>query len=131
MPDSRASGDPDDRTLRKNGLEWTVFAISLALIVGAVGYLGYLALRESNAPPRFEVTLGAATRQDSLYFVPLRIRNAGDQTAAAVHVEVTSGDETAEIVFDYVPRHSQRRGVVLLRRPPAAPEAHVTGYSLP
>lgn len=124
----RAGGEP---SLRKNGLEWSVFAFSLLLIAGVLGFLGYHALQESDAPPSFHIELGPAQQRDSLYALPVVVHNTGDQTAAGVHVVVKSGGEEAELVFDYVPRHSQRQGTVSFRARPASPAAYVRSYSLP
>ncbi len=128
---TQSSGPSEPHAPRKNALEWAVFALSLALVVGVVGFLGYRALQQGEAPPRFTIVFEAVEPQGSDFLLPVRVRNSGDVTAAQVLVEVTSGDETGEMTLQYVPRHSERQGVVLFRNRPAAPTARVVGYERP
>lgn len=125
------ASEKSGRSFEKNGLEWTVFALSLALVLAVTGYLAYHAVQQENTPPTFQFRFEDAHRQDSLYVLTVMIRNTGDQTAADVHVTVTSGSEQAEVVITYVPRHSEREGAVYFRAFPAAPTARVSSYSLP
>ncbi len=108
--------------LRKNALEWTVFAVSAALVLALVAVLGWNAT-ESDGPPRLVVVVGtAAPREGGGVAVPVTVRNDGPETAAEVEVEVMEdgGDAAmrARIRFDYVPRHSERRGMAVFEAPP-------------
>jgi uncharacterized protein (TIGR02588 family) len=110
----------------KNWLEWTVFAVSLLLVGGAMGALVYEAMRESDhEPPELEVLLGSAVRQsDGDYHVPVRVVNRGDASAGRVRVAVTASlpegeQERAEIEFEHVPRGSTRKGSIIFQFDPA------------
>ena len=128
-PDNR--DESGDRRFKKNAVEWSVFTVSLVLVTAVTAYLGYEAFHESGREPTFTFEFGAPSRQDSLYVLPVTVRNTGDQTAADVHVAVAGGAEEAQIVFDYVPRHSAREGAALFRTPPRSPQARVQSYSRP
>ncbi len=118
-------------SLQKNALEWSVFAVSLALVAGVLGVLVYAALHERSAPPQFTTTLGDVQPQRGGFRVPVRIENTGDETAAQVLVEVAAGGETAQVTFQYVPRRSVREGMALFKSRPTAPTVHIVGYQLP
>lgn len=119
------------KKLRKNALEWTVFAVSLALVVGVVGLLVALAFEDADVPPTLVVTLGAPGPGISGVRVPVTVRNEGAQTVASVVVAVTDGRETAEVTFGYVPRHSTRTGGALFPGPPGRLTARVVAYEAP
>ena len=107
--------------LRKNALEWTVFALSAALVVALVGVLAWSA-READGPPRLVVVVGQAQpHAGGGVAFPVTVRNDGPETAAEVEIEVAGdGGEAsrARIRFDYVPRHSERRGMAVFAAPP-------------
>ncbi|MCY0986909.1 hypothetical protein OV203_07240 [Nannocystis sp. ILAH1] len=129
-------------TIRKNWLEWTVFAVGLALVLGIVGYLVILAVRHDDRPPRLGIHVGAATRTEDVepphYVVPVTVTNHGDRTVGDVHVEVTlvrdgAPVERTELTLPEVPRRSSRAGASTLQTEPATGQlrARVLGYSEP
>ncbi|HEV7239473.1 MAG TPA: hypothetical protein VGQ36_09550 [Thermoanaerobaculia bacterium] len=108
---------------QKNWLEWSVFAISLCIVLASLGYLGISAMREKNTPPDLRIFAGAPSESAGVHRVPLLIRNAGDSTAASVRIEVLlrRGDEvveSAELDLPFVPRKSEREGWVTFRQDP-------------
>ncbi len=108
---------------QKNWLEWSVFAMSLCIVLASLGYLGVSALREKRTPPDLRISAGTAIGGAGGYRVPIVIRNAGHSTAATVHVEVLllRGDEvveSAELDLPFVPRQSEREGWVTFRHDP-------------
>lgn len=125
--------------VKKNWLEWSVFAVGLVLISVLIGYLVYDAVTLGNDPPVINVELGTVEMQDSRYLVPVTLRNLGDETAAEVAVEVLlmNGDqevEAAEFTTDFLPRRSTRKGWVTFQTDPATVETietHVLGYRIP
>jgi uncharacterized protein (TIGR02588 family) len=119
------------RDLQKNGLEWTVFAVSLALVALVVALLAWEAAEDADVPPRLVVTLGTPGPGLSGVRVPVSVRNDGAQTVSSVLVEVTDGRETAEVSFGYVPRHSTRTGGALFPAPPGRLQARVVAYEAP
>jgi uncharacterized protein (TIGR02588 family) len=125
--------------LKKNSLEWAVFAVSLVLVVAVLGYLIYVGITGGDRPPMIDVQLGAAERQGERFVVPVTVENSGDQVAENVTVEVEltlpSGEmETGSIDIDFLPRESTRNGwVTFLADPESATEVviRVPGYKQP
>lgn len=122
--------------MKKNAVEWTVFAVSLALTAAVLGALLYEHITAGSGPARLEVTVGAAVASGTSYAVPVDVRNAGDTTAEDVQVSVAligGAGETSEVTLPYVPYRSERRGwVVFSRKPsPGQLEARVLGYREP
>ena len=124
---------------RKNVLEWTVFAVSLALVLGVMGYLVFSSVQLGEGPPDLEAEPGQIIHLETgKFLVPVTVRNHGDQTAADVTVEVTllRGEEeveTAQVTLPLVPYNSERQGVVSFSEDPREGqlEARVLGYLLP
>lgn len=94
--------------MRKNPLEWTVFAVSLAL-VGALAVLLVRGHTGDEAAPRLAVT----TEPSPGGSVEVSVRNDGTAAAADVDVEVRRGPATATLTFDFVPRRAVRTGTVV------------------
>lgn len=125
--------------LKKNSLEWAVFAVSLVLVVAVLGYLIYVGVNGGDRPPMIDVQLGAAERQGERYVIPVTVENSGDQVAENVTIEVElalpSGEmETGSIDIDFLPRESTRSGwVTFLSDPASANEivVRVPGYKQP
>jgi uncharacterized protein (TIGR02588 family) len=120
----------------KHPLEWAVFAVSLVLVLGTLGYLAYDAARGSavdSAPPEIAVRLGKAERSGAVYAVPVEVHNRGEETAEGVHVEVILESpgrqpERAEFQVAFVPRQSVRRGWVTFTQDPGT--GRLTGRAL-
>ena len=123
----------------KNRLEWSVFGISLVIILALVGYLAYDAVTMGNAPPIVDVKLGEPQPRDGSYVMSVTLRNLGDETAENVTVEVTLAEggqdtESAEITIDFLPRQSTRVGWVTFTTDPSTVDKiqpHVLGYQVP
>lgn len=136
MANKGAAGAGDDS---KNALEWTVFAVSLLLILGVFGYLAYQVYTEKEESPDILVE----TRHDPSDHNPFRyhvtIHNKGGQTAEAVTVEVAmkqDGKEVgkAELQIPFVPKESKREGWVNFSEDPNKAdtvEARVLSYKKP
>ncbi|MDQ3321141.1 MAG: hypothetical protein M3525_01595 [Acidobacteriota bacterium] len=95
--------------------EWLIAALGLILVVGAVGLSLYRATTEESTPPKLEVIVDSIQPNGSGYLVKFRVKNTGNQTAAAVTVEgeLKNGAESAETstaTMAYAPAHSERRG---------------------
>lgn len=126
-------------TPRKNGFEWTIFALALALILTTLGYLVYATLTRGSDPAQLRVELGKAKPSLNQFLIPVLVTNDGDTTAEDVHIAVllrTSGgeEERAELQFPHVPRHARRRGWVAFQSDPATGtrlEGIVMGYREP
>jgi uncharacterized protein (TIGR02588 family) len=109
----------------KNVLEWSVFAFSAALVLAVVAILAASAAEREPAPPDLRVSLGEAkSAGGGTYAIPVRVRNAGGRTAAAVRVEVAlekAGEriESSELTLAFVPAKSDREGWAVFHRDPA------------
>jgi uncharacterized protein (TIGR02588 family) len=122
--------------MNKNRLEWTVFAISVTLILIVAGLLVYEEVTSLNRPADLTIVVGEPVAMAQGYAVPLDVRNSGDTSAEDVHVSVIVGGTEAEesdVTFPYVPYRSTRRGWVMFSRSPgtARLEARVLGYREP
>ena len=124
--------------IKKNPLEWAVFAIGLILTLGVIGSLAWDAARGGEKPPDLIVELGAPEPRAQGWAVPVTVRNQGEETAESARVVVTlelpGGEkEEAELDFPFVPRRSRREGWVHFLHPPASGRLNgrVTGYEQP
>jgi uncharacterized protein (TIGR02588 family) len=123
--------------MKKNPLEWTVFAASFALIVATVVVLIYADITSAHRPPVIVVAVGTPVAQAGAYAVPLDVANEGDTTAQAVRIEVAlsgSGvEERAAVEVAFVPHGSRRRAWVTFSTNPAGStlKARVVGYEEP
>lgn len=126
------------KKVKKNWLEWSVFASGLVLVFGTLGYLTYLGLSMGNESPSIEVRLGTPEQRQFNYIVPVTVINHGDETAEGVLVEVvleSGGEEKArgELEVAFLPRHATREGWVTFEHDPrtAQIKARVLGYQKP
>ncbi len=94
--------------LDKNLLEWTVFGISLLLVLATLGYLVREALTTSEGPPEVVVALGAPRAGAGGHMVPVSAENRGGETAEGVRItvrlEAGGVEEEAVLVVPYLPR---------------------------
>lgn len=123
--------------MKKNTVEWSVFAASLVVIAATVATLLYAQLTDNGRPPLIVLEIGEAVRHERTYAVPVDVRNDGDTTAEQVLIQVRlvgSGvDERGEAQITLLPHGSHRRAWVTFSRDPAAGrlEARVLGYHTP
>ena len=110
--------------VRKNPLEWSVFAVALAIVAGCVAVLVSAIVRTGDAPPDLVVSMGTPQRVSSGFLVPVHVKNAGDETATQVLVALAleAGEqelERAEVTIAFVPRRSVREAMVVFQHDPA------------
>ena len=124
--------------LQKNWLEWSVFAVGLALVLFTLGYLVYEGATMGDAPPSIEARLGTPEQRPHNFIVPVMLLNHGDQTAESVTVEVVlenegQEQERGEIVVAFLPRRAWHEGWVAFNRDPRTGrlKARVLGYGKP
>ena len=125
--------------LKKNRVEWAVFAVGLLLVLSALGYLIYEGATMGSDPPGLEVRLGTPAARTHNFIVPVSVTNHGDETAEGVTVEVTlesgAGQEPArgEITIAFIPRRATRDGWVAFQQDPRSARltARVLGYGKP
>lgn len=123
--------------MKKNTLEWLVFAASAALILSCVGLLTYQQLSGGGSPPSLSVATAEIVETTGGFAVAVRVRNDGDTTAQEVAIEATltwlGGSEQSGITVAYVPYHSHRRGWLVFSHDPrsARLDVRVVGYREP
>jgi uncharacterized protein (TIGR02588 family) len=124
--------------IKKNLLEWIVFAVGLVLVGFTLIYLAYEGATMGSESPNIEVRLGAPEQRSHNFSVPVTVINHGDQTAGAVQVEVvmeSGGQEKArgEFVIAFLPRRATHEGWVTFEQDPRSSQlkARVLGYEKP
>ena len=125
------------KKVEKNWLEWSVFAVSAALIIAVIGFLIYESTTIGNAPPNIEVEVGAPEQRAGHFAVPVHVTNRGDHTAEGVHIEVVlragGKEETGDFEIAFLPRKGSREAWVTFKSDPRAGtlEPRVLGYEKP
>ena len=125
------------KKVKKNRVEWGVFAVSLVLVLGTLGYLVYEGARSGKAAPDIGVRLGTPERRTQDFVVPVFVTNSGDETAEGVQIEVVleggAEPERGEFTIAFVPRRATREGWVAFRSDPrgARLTPRVLGYEKP
>ncbi len=125
------------KQLDKNWLEWSVFGISLCIVVGILGFLTYESFTRGDTPPEIAIELGAPLPAESGFRVPVTMYNAGDGTAEEVMIEVTlasaGAEEISTLTVAFLPRHTSADGWVVFANDPGQGTltARVVGYEEP
>lgn len=105
-------------------LEWLAAGIGLFLVLGIFGVIGWQALNGATVRPVITVTVENVTPVAGGYRVLFRAQNTAGEAAAQVEVEgkvsTDSGEEVSQVVIDYVPGHSDRRGGLFFTRDPSS-----------
>ena len=125
-------------TGEKNWLEWTVFAVSLVVVVGTTGYLVHDGVTAEDAPPTIAIQFGEPQQLGDQFTVPVTVINRVGRTAERVGIEAVlerSGVEIEHASFEIslLPRRGSREGSVIFRNDPRAGElkARILGYERP
>lgn len=132
---SNRAGDDDD----KNALEWSVFGISLVLVLGIMAYLGYMAYTQKPSSPDLAVEYFHDPSANAPHRYRLAVYNRGGETAEEVQVELTienGGEEveSAELSIAFSPKKSKREGWVNFKKAPGSTDtlvARVVSYKRP
>ena len=127
---------PEDE---KNLLEWIVFAGSLLMVLGILGYLVYQVAVYEEGSPDLAITYvhDPAPHAPHRYF--LRIKNEGQETAEEVQVEMVlerDGEEleVSALTLPYLPKQSAREGWAVFSKSPSETDtlyARVVSYKRP
>jgi uncharacterized protein (TIGR02588 family) len=123
--------------MKKNRLEWTVFGISLALILAVAGLLVYQEITGGDSPASLVARADAPQATAGGFAVPIDVRNIGDTSAEEVRIEAaltwTGGTERGEVVVPLVPYRSKRRAWIAFSHDPRDGEitVRVLGYREP
>ena len=124
--------------MKRNWLEWSILAISVAVVVALVGYLLVAGL--SNGGPaviRAEVAAAEATDgPDGGWLVPLTVRNEGGSAAVSIIVEGTANvagtEESSELAIDLLAAESEVELVLgFSGQPDGEVQVRVVGFETP
>ena len=124
--------------MRRNWVEWLALAISVAAILGVVGFLVVDGITDADRPPepRVELQPDAAYETSTGWIVAATVTNDGDVPAVALVLRATAtiegSEEESEVTIDYLPPGSD---VVVSFGFSAEPDGEVTvqtvGFRLP
>lgn len=95
--------------MRQNWLEWAALAVSVAAVVGVVGFLVLDGLRDEGDPPEPIVELHMDQAYDTQHgwIVPATLTNDGDTAAEALVVRATTtvseSEEESEVAVAFLP----------------------------
>lgn len=123
---------------RRNLIEYVVFGLSLAIVLGSAGFLLYSGLTgpEGAAVLDREVRWREVQVNAGRYDTPIVVRNSGDRTVIDLQLEVIQegAGSTFTVGFElpYLPHGSSRRLVASLPAPPQPDDVtvQVLGYRL-
>ena len=93
----------------RNWVEWVALGISIAAIVGIVGFLVVDGLTDADRPPEpsVEVQRDAAYKTTTGWVVPVTVTNDGDRPAEELVLRATAtvggSEEESEVTIDYLP----------------------------
>jgi uncharacterized protein (TIGR02588 family) len=123
------------RNLPRSTAEWVSLWVALLILSLVVGTVIYLWLQPGERPARFRVETGGVRIEHGQFYLPFKVTNEGDETAAQVTVVgtlmVEGREETAETTFDYVPAHSSESGVLIFSKDPTRATVKVASYQVP
>ncbi len=104
--------------------EWITFAVSLVILLGVVGLIIAEAAATDTAPQPVATRAGPDRRDGGRFFVPVEVRNHGDETAAAVQVvaRVTVGgqEHQADQLIDFLAGGETARVEFVFEQDPSA-----------
>lgn len=113
---SDAQNSAEESRTGKNWIEWSVFGVSLLLVLGVIAMLSFQAVTRRDAPP-FLKTLVVDEQRASGQATAFKVlvENAGNTTVHSVDVEVAwpRARQSAAFSLDHVPRDGKRFGWAL------------------
>jgi uncharacterized protein (TIGR02588 family) len=128
-----------DKRDQKNMLEWTVFALSLLLVLGILAYWTYQAVTQKPGKPDLYIISIPDPSEHNPYRYHLSVHNAGGETAENVRVELSmqkDGQEVekGELQVAFLPKEGRREGWISFSSDPARADtviARVVSYEKP
>jgi uncharacterized protein (TIGR02588 family) len=118
--------------------EWIAAGLGLALTLTVLGYSLWEGVAGAKGPPVLTVVAGPVVATKGGYVAPIRVRNAGGETAASVEVRgelALAGQppEERRAMFAYVPAGGEIAGGLVFTRDPREGRLalSVEGYETP
>ena len=99
--------------MRQNWLEWVVLGISVAAVVGLVGFLVIDGITDDGRPPQPVVEVGPGDAYDiaSGWILPAIASNEGDVAAESLVLRATAtvdgAEESSDVSIDFLPSGSE------------------------
>ncbi|MFN3837400.1 MAG: hypothetical protein ACK4MI_06755 [Brevundimonas sp.] len=115
---------------RRPILQWVMAALGAGITAVAIGIVIWEAL-QPPAAPALSARIVAVQTTAAGQVATVRVRNDGDETAAAVDIEGVLGDQTATATLDYVPGHGHALAYLRFDADPRAAAVAVKGWSAP
>lgn len=129
------------KRIKRGPLEIAVFSLSLVFILGTLGLFVYDGIIKKSKPPLIAIDINDESikrNETGEYELRLQLRNAGDEPAQDVRVEVAltstpGGEERSEVMIAFLPEGSSRDAVVLFTSDPREGEieARTVSYTVP
>ncbi|PRY03388.1 uncharacterized protein (TIGR02588 family) [Pontibacter ummariensis] len=131
--------ESDKEKDKKNAFEWTVFWLSLLLVLTVLGYLGYKVYTYVPTTPNLRVEHRPAPIENTAYRYQVDLYNVSSETAEEAMIQVVlmkDGKEweKAALTFPFAPQHSKREGWVIFQNNPAKADSvvsNVVSYKQP
>ena len=118
--------------------EWIIAAGGLILVIATLGTTLYRAVIEESTPPILAISVEEIVPTPNGYLVKFRVKNTGNQTAAALTIEgeLKNGADSAETstaTLAYAPANSVRQGGLFFTKNPQNFDLQIraTGYEEP
>lgn len=129
MSETGQSGHPESSE-KRTAAQWLLLCVSLAIVLGLVGYITYAHAVNGDAPPAIAVQpVADSLRQvGDRYLLDIQVRNAGDRLAEKVFIRVRANSshlelpEEADVRIDFLPGQDQETHTVSFSKRPR-PEA--------
>lgn len=123
---------------RESKVQIAVTWLSGLLLLAAAGYLVWEGMR-TPAPAEFRAELGPVREADGRYYLPLLVRNVGDESVQGLGVSIELVDEDQSVVdssaatVDWLPEGSSRGIVLIFHEDPGRYRSQVrfAGYQVP
>jgi len=138
MAEEKEKNENQERQKETPVWEWIIAAVGLIFVVAALGTTLYRAITEETTPPILEISVKAIVPTSNGYLVEFRIKNTGNQTAAALTIEGelkrgAESVETSTASLAYAPANSQREGGLFFTKNPNEFELNIRalGYEKP
>ncbi len=136
---SNSQSEPKSEKHQRTTAEWITLGVSAALILGLIGLITWLYFRETSNQILLEVhpQMDAVFTHNGQYYLPVKLSNTGDETAANVWVALKltgsqGSAETAEINISFIPAHGTHQAGVSFSNDPRQGDLQITfGYIYP
>ena len=114
---------PREESRAKRRLETIAAAVGAILALATLSIIAWDGIADQGRPALITLRASAVHAYEDGFVVEIVAQNGGDDTAAELLVEGTLQKgaetvETSEVLFDYVPSRSSRRGALYFRQDP-------------